>query len=72
MYMGIPFKVTPKGMKSADHTGFEFAGVILFVKPIGDGLSSRAEKDIKKAAVFPEIPTEFLGDSKNDMSMITV
>lgn len=70
--MWIPFKVTAKSMKSTDHTGFEFAGVILFVKPIGDSLRSRAEKHIKKAAVFPEIPTEFFRDGKNDMTMMTV
>ena len=72
VYMWIPFKVTAKSMKSTDHTGFEFAGVILFVKPIGDSLRSRAEKHIKKAAVFPEIPTEFFRDGKNDMTMMTV
>lgn len=72
VYMWIPFKVTTKGMKPTNHTGFEFVGVILFVKPVGDSLSSRTKKHIKKAAVFPEIPTEFFRDGKNDMTMMTV
>ena len=72
VYMWIPFKVTTKGVKSTDHTGFEFVGMILFVKPIGDSLSSRAKKNIKKAAVFPEIWAEFFRDGKNDMTMMTV
>lgn len=38
MYMWIPFEVTPKGMESANHAGFEFSGMILFIKPVGNGL----------------------------------
>ena len=40
MDMRIPFEIASKCMKTANHTGFEVSGMILFIEPIGDGLCS--------------------------------
>lgn len=34
MYVRVPLEVTPKCMKSANHTGFEVEAMILFIEPI--------------------------------------
>ena len=46
--------------------------MVLLIKPVGDGLGSRAEENIKKAAIFSEIPAKLFGNGKNDMTMAAV
>lgn len=70
MDVRIPFQVTAKGMESGNHASFEVTGMILLVKPVGNGLGSRTEEDIQEAAVFPEIPAELFWDGKDNMPVM--
>ena len=72
MDMRIPFEITAESMQGADHAGSEISGMVHLVKPGGNGLGSRLEKDVEKTAVPAEVYAKLLSDSKNDMAVSAV
>ena len=72
MDMRVPFEITSESMQGTDHAGSEISGMVHFVKPVRNGLSSRLEKDVKKTAVPAEVKAKIFSDSKNDMAVSAV
>lgn len=69
MDMGIPFKVTAKGMQDTDKTRHKISFMIEIVEEAGNDLIDSLKKTIEQGTVSEKEGTEFFCDGKNTVSM---
>lgn len=71
MDVGIPFKVTTKGMEDTDKSRNKVFGLIHFGKHAKNNIPDGMEEAVKEGTVTEEINTQFFRDSKNTVSVGT-
>ena len=72
MDMGVPFKVTPEGMKDTDKAGGKAFGFIVLVEHTEDDTADSGEEASKEGTVSKEEGSEFLCNGEDTVSVFHV
>lgn len=67
--MGIPFKVSSKGMEDTDETGSETFRFVFALEHSKDHTADSREKTVKQCSVSKEKVSQFFGNGKNTVPM---